>query len=268
LDFKIEPKTLSAIKRMSREIHHVSPERIRDELIKLFTGPHPDKGMDWLDRSGLLKEILPEISALKGVQQPKQFHPEGDVYKHTRLMLSYLNKPDIVLAFGSLLHDIGKPRTFKRKDGRIRFNGHDRLGARMADQILSRLKFSNEHKRKIIACVEWHMQFKDVKQMRQSRLKRMFQRETFLTEMDQHRADCLASHKNLGIWRFLKRVLKTLSQEQIKPDPFIKGQDLINLGLKPGPQFGKILGEAEEKQLEGDFKSRMEALEWLKHFGV
>lgn len=265
LRFKIEPATLQAIKKMRKEIRIVSAERVRDELVKLFTGPDPAKGLDWLDASGLLPVLLPEIEALKGCEQPKEFHPEGDVYKHTRLMLSLLKKPTTTLAFGALLHDIGKPKTSRAdKTGRIRFNGHDRLGAKMADTLLTRLKFSNEVKEDVTACVEWHMQFKDAPKMKPSTLKRMMQRRTFETELEQHRADCLASHGNLQIWRFLRKKIKTLTQEDIRPEPFLRGRDLIDLGIPPGPQMGRILKSAEEKQLNGDWKSKEEALAWVK----
>lgn len=264
LDFKIESKTLAAIRRMRKQIRAVSSERIRDELVKMFTGPWPAKGLDWLDKTGLLEVVLPEVEALKGVAQPRQYHPEGDVYKHTRLMLSFLKKPPLVLAFGSLLHDIGKPKTFRRAKDRIRFNGHDRVGARMTEEILTRLKFSNEAKEQIVACVDGHMRFKDAPGMKRSTLLRLFQRKTFATELEQHRYDCLASHKDLKIWRFLKRELRKLSKEQIRPEPFLRGRDLLELGFAAGPALGKILREAEEKQLEGEFKTKLDALEWAK----
>jgi poly(A) polymerase len=265
LGFKIELATLRAIRKMSAEISAVSAERVRDELVKLLTGPNPAKGLDWLDASGLLPILLPEIDALKGCKQSKEHHPEGDVFKHTRLMLSFLKKPTPVLALGALLHDIGKPKTSKKdKAGRIRFNGHDLVGARMADKVLTRLKFSNEIKEDVTACVEWHMQFKDAPKMKPSTLKRMMQRRTFLTELDQHRADCLASHGKLGIWRFLNKKIKTLSKEEIRPEPFLRGRDLIDLGIPPGPQMGPLLKAAEEKQLNGDWKTKAEALAWAQ----
>jgi putative nucleotidyltransferase with HDIG domain len=265
LGFKIDPAALKAIQKMRKEIKAVSAERVRDELVKLFTGPHPAQGLDWLDKSGLLPVVLPEIEALKGCEQPKQYHPEGDVYKHTRLLLAHLKKPSLTLAFGALLHDIGKPRTSRTdKTGRIRFNGHDLVGARMAEEVLTRLKFSNDAKEDIKACVEWHMQFKDAPQMKPATLKRMMQRRTFETELEQHRVDCLASHGNLKIWRFLRKKLRTLSQEEIRPEPFLRGRDLIDLGIPPGPQMGALLKAAEEKQLNGDWKTREDALAWVQ----
>jgi putative nucleotidyltransferase with HDIG domain len=263
LGFKIEPQTMAAAKKFAKKIHEVSHERVRDELVKMFTGPDPAGALDLLDKSGLLKEVLPEVSKMKGVQQPRQYHPEGDVYKHTRLLLSQLKDADVVLAFGCLLHDVGKPPTFKRAD-RIRFNGHDRVGARMTYTILTRLLFSNDLKERIVACVDGHMRFKDVKKMRESTLKRFMQRETFATELEQHRIDCLASHGDISNWRFLKKKLKDLSQDEIRPEPLLGGRDLIALGLTPGPKIGQILRSLEEEQLEGRLKTREDALAWAK----
>jgi len=237
LNFKIEKNTLDTIRKLHKKITIISRERIRDELIKLFTGPYPAIGLDWLDKTGLLKVVLPEIELLKGVKQPPQFHPEGDVYKHTRLMLSYLKRPTVVLAFSCLLHDIGKPDTFYNAKDRIRFNNHDKVGARMTDKLLTELKFSNDIKKQVVACVDGHMRFKDVRAMRESTLKKMFQRDTFLTELEQHKYDCMASHQDLSIWRFVRKKLKGMTQEEIKPDLYLKGSDLIKLGFKPGNFF-------------------------------
>lgn len=264
LGFRIEPATLRAVRRLRKTIAVVSAERVRDELVKLFTGPHPEKGIEWLDETGLLGVLLPEIEAMKGVNQPRQFHPEGDVYRHTKLIMSKLKKPSVVLAFGCLLHDIGKPKTFRRAKDRIRFNGHDRVGARMAEALLDRLRFSNDHKKRIVACVEGHMRFKDVKDMKQSTLRKLFQRETFETELEQHRLDCLASHGDLGIWRFLKKRLRALSREEIKPEPLLRGKDLLSLGFQPGPELGRILREAMDRQLEGEIRSHEDALTWAR----
>jgi len=166
LGFKIEAKTFASVKRFAPQIKAVSQERIRDELIKMFTGPHPGLALKLLDKAGLLKEVLPEVAKMKGVQQPRAFHPEGDVFRHTALLLEQLKNPPPVLAFGCLLHDVGKPATFRRAD-RIRFNGHDRVGAKMSEHILTRLRFSNDLKDKIVACVDGHMRFKDVPAGRQ-----------------------------------------------------------------------------------------------------
>lgn len=263
LDFKIEPKTFLAIKKLAPKIQEVSQERVRDELVKMFTGPHPGSALALLDKTGLLNEVLPEIYQMKGVQQPKAYHPEGDVFIHTKLLMEQLEDPSAVLAFGCLLHDVGKPATFKRSD-RIRFNGHDRVGAAMAEKILERLRFSNDLKEQIVACVDGHMRFKDVKQMRESTLKRFLQRKTFHTELEQHRIDCLASHGDLSNWRFLKKKIKTLSQEEIRPLPLISGRDLLKLGYQEGPLIGKMLRSVEESQLEGKLTEKQRALQWVK----
>ena len=263
LGFKIEPKTYSAIKKLSHDIRQVSHERVRDELVKMFTGPHPVLALELLDKSGLLKEVLPEIEKMKGVQQPKAFHPEGDVFVHTKLLMRQLKNASQVLAFGCLLHDVGKPDTFKRSD-RIRFNGHDRVGAKITEKILERLRFSNDLKGQIVACVEGHMRFKDVRSMRESTLKRFMQRQTFETELEQHRIDCLASHGDLTNWRFLKRKMKALTQEEIRPKPLITGRDLLDLGYKEGPLIGQILRAVEEAQLERKISTKEEALDWVE----
>ncbi len=263
LGFKIEPKTFSAAKKLSSKIREVSYERVRDELVKMFTGPDPGLALTLLDKTGLLKEVLPEVHKMKGVQQPRAFHPEGDVFVHTRLLMGQLKNPDAVLAFGCLLHDVGKPDTFKRSD-RIRFNGHDRVGTAITQKILERLRFSNDIKNRIVACVEGHMRFKDVKQMRESTLKKFLQRETFETELEQHKIDCLASHGDLSNWRFLKKKIKMLSREEIKPVPLLNGRDLLGLGYSEGPLIGKILKSVEEAQLEGTLATKEDALRWVK----
>lgn len=262
LGFKIDPKTFSAVKKSAAEIKTVSYERVRDELIKMFTGPTPGLALTLLDKSGLLKEVLPEVEKMKGVQQPKAFHPEGDVFVHTRLLMQQLKNPSAMLAFGCLLHDVGKPDTFRRAD-RIRFNGHDRVGAAITDKILTRLRFPNDLKADVIACVDGHMRFKDVRQMRESTLKKFLQRPTFETELEQHRIDCLASHGDLKNWRFLKKVVKSLTKEEIKPLSLLGGHDILKLGHKEGPVIGKILKALEEQQLERKIQTKEEALAWV-----
>lgn len=263
LGFKIESKTLAAVKKLSKHIHTVSHERVRDELVKMFTGPDPSRALALLDETGLLKEVLPEVAKMKGVQQPRKFHPEGDVFVHTKLLLKQLEDPSAVLAFGCLLHDVGKPATYRRSD-RIRFNGHEHVGARIAESILERLRFPNDLKASVVACVEGHMRFKDVKAMRESTLKKFMQRETFDTELEQHRIDCLASHGDLSNWRFLKKKLNVLSKEEIKPAPLVNGRDLLDLGYPEGPVIGKILRAAEEMQLENRVRTKEEALAWVQ----
>ncbi len=263
LGFKVDPRTFSSARKLARGINEVSKERVRDELIKMFTGPHPGLALTLLDKSGLLKEVLPEIHKLKGVRQPKAYHPEGDVFVHTRLLMEKIKNASTVLAFGCLLHDVGKPDTYRRSD-RIRFHGHDRVGARIAVKILERLRFPNDLKDKIVACVDGHMRFKDVKEMRESTLKKFLQRETFETELEQHRIDCLASHGDLANWRFLKKKLSVLSKEEIKPKPLINGGDLLGLGFAEGPVIGKILRQVEERQLERKLSTKKEALDWVQ----
>lgn len=263
LGFKIEPATFAAIKKQARQIEAVSQERVRDELVKMFTGPAPAEALTLLDKTGLLKEVLPEVAKMKGVQQPRAYHPEGDVFVHTRLLLEGLKNAPPVLAFGCLLHDVGKPSTYRRSD-RIRFNGHDRVGARMTEHILTRLRFSNDLKEQIVACVDGHMRFKDVKQMKTSTLKKFLQRPTIETELEQHRLDCLASHGDISNWRFLKKKIRTLSKEEIRPQPLLSGRDLIEAGYTQGPLIGKILRAAEEGQLEGTLTSKDQALLWVK----
>ena len=268
LSFQIEEETYQTIRKLSPEIHGVSPERIRDELIKIFTRPGGGRGLELLSESGLLKEILPEVEAMKGVQQPKEFHPEGDVFTHTRIMMDQLRSPTLVLAFASLFHDVGKPLTYEVAD-RIRFNQHAEVGAELTEKILTRLRFSNEDKERIVACVHGHMRFKEVQKMRPGKLKRLLQRETFQDELELHRIDCLASHGHLENWEFLNEKLQEYSEEEIKPRPLLTGKDLLALGFPQGPLIGKILSEINDRQLEGELVSREEALQWVKtHYPI
>jgi poly(A) polymerase len=265
LGFEIEDKTFAAVREMAAQIHVVSAERIRDELIKILTRAHAGCGLQLLDTSGLLKEILPEVAAMKGVEQPPEFHPEGDVFTHTKLMLDALPpNPSMVLAFAVLLHDVGKPPTFERATDRIRFNEHDRVGAAMAEAILRRLRFPNEQIEKIVLCVAGHMRFQHVQQMRPAKLKRILARETFADELELHRIDCQASHRNLENYEFMRGKASELPPEVIKPQPLLTGHDLLTLGLKPGPKVGQILREVEELQLEERLKSKAEALAYAQ----
>lgn len=260
LGFTIEPKTWAAVVAHVRDVGDVSHERIRDELIKLFTGPKPGRGLDLLDRSGLLAFLLPEVAATKGVQQPPEFHPEGDVYVHTKLLLNLLKSASPTLALAGLFHDVGKPPTFKVRD-RIRFDGHDHVGAEMTQKICHRLRLSNEQTEKIVSAVRDHMRFKDVQRMRVSTLKRMLRAPNFEEELALHRADCLASHKQLENWRFLRRKLKEFSAPQaLKPAPLVTGRDLLAAGYPESPQIGQILRVVEEQQLEGTVSTKAEAL--------
>ena len=218
-----------------------------------------------LDASGLLPEVLPEVAALKGVEQPAAFHPEGDVFTHTRLMLDALPpRPSVVLAFAVLLHDVGKPPTFERAPDRIRFNEHDRIGAEMATQILRRLRFPNEVIDQVTLCVAQHMRFQHVQEMRPAKLKRILARETFPVELELHRIDCLASHRNYENYDFLKAKTVELPPEVIRPTPLVTGHDLLALGFTPGPAVGLVLREVEELQLEERLPSREAALAYVR----
>jgi poly(A) polymerase len=268
LGYEIDPTTFGTVKTMAAQIHIVSAERIRDELIKIFTRSRhgrTGRGLELLDESGLLREVFPEVAAMRGVEQPPEFHPEGDVFKHTKLMLDMLPpNPSVVLAFSVLLHDVGKPRTFERAEDRIRFNEHDRVGAEISRDILQRLRFPNEQIDKILVCVGEHMRFQHVQQMRPAKLKRILARETFTDELELHRIDCEASHRNLENYEFLKAKAAELPPEVVKPAPLLTGHDLLALGFKRGPSVGKVLREVEELQLEEQLKSREEALAYAR----
>ncbi|MGA2139701.1 MAG: CCA tRNA nucleotidyltransferase [Verrucomicrobiia bacterium] len=265
LGYDIESATFDAVKEMTAQIQLVSAERIRDELIKTLTRSHAGRGLELLRATGLLAEVLPEVAAMQGVEQPPEFHPEGDVFAHTRMMLDALPPhPSVTLAFAVLLHDVGKPPTFERAPDRIRFNEHDRVGAELAETILRRLRFSNDETDRIVLCVREHMRFQFVKEMRPAKLKRILARETFPDELELHRIDCAASHRNLENYEFLKAKVIEMPPAVMKPAPLLTGHDLLALGLKPGPTVGQILREAEEMQLEERLKSRAEALEFAK----
>ena len=264
LNYSIEPKTWSAVERLGPKIHQVSSERIRDELVKIFTRPGAGRGLDLLSDSGLLEEILPEVERMKGVQQPPEFHPEGDVFIHTRMLMDRLENPSTVLAFGALLHDVGKPPTFQVREGRIRFYEHSRVGAEMAEKILRRLRFSNEDIDSVVTCVSNHMKFANVKEMREGKLKRFMGSPTFPVELELHRIDCLSCHGLLDNFDFLKQKIQEFRQEELKPKPLLRGDDLLELGMKPGPAMKPILEEAYELQLEKKIESKEEARAWAR----
>jgi tRNA nucleotidyltransferase/poly(A) polymerase len=267
LGFEIEAETWSAIRADAQEIAIISPERIRDELLKILVNPNRLRGFDLLDQSGLLAVILPEIEALKGCDQPEQFHPEGDVFVHTRLMLSLL-APDAsgpqVLAV--LLHDIGKPRvrSFDSIDQRIRFNGHDRVGAEMTEKVMTRLRFPRHEIDLVVDAVSNHMVFKDVRQMRPAKLRRFMARPHFGIELELHRIDCASSHGDLENYHFLINKESEFAQEPLIPTRLVRGDDLIAMGLTPGPRVGELLEAVQTAQLEGEIKTRAEALELLR----
>lgn len=264
LGFEVEAGTWAALRERAGGILAVSAERIREELTRWLTGSDPARGLDLMDGCGLLEVLLPEVAAQKGVDQPPQFHPEGDVYTHVRLMLGKLSGAGEVLAWGVLLHDIGKVQTRSvDRDGRIRFNGHEVVGERMAREVLARLRFSNAKADAICACIGNHMTFKDAPEMRASTLKRLLARETFEDELELHRIDCLASHGDLSIYEFLLARRAELSAEMLKPEPFLSGRDVLDRGVAAGPRVGALLREAYELQLDGKLRDRDVALAWL-----
>ncbi|HEY4818047.1 MAG TPA: CCA tRNA nucleotidyltransferase [Candidatus Acidoferrum sp.] len=267
--FTIEPATFDAMRRHAREITQVSAERVRDELTKLLTEGAARRGFELLDETGLLAEVLPEIAAMKGVEQPPQFHPEGDVWIHTRLMLEQLPAgTSPTLAWGVLLHDVGKPATFRsaaETGDRIRFDGHVDVGVRMAQDITRRLRFSNEDAEQIVALVDNHMRFKDVEQMRASTLKRFVRLPRFEEHLELHRLDCLSSHRRLESYGFVTRTLAETPPEQIRPARLLTGEDLLEMGYQPGPVFSEMLRAVEDAQLEGQLKTKDEAKEYVKH---
>ena len=265
LGFSIDPTTWDALCRKAPEISVVSAERIRDELVKIFTHPSRVRGFDLLDECGLLKILLPEMETLKGCEQPPEFHPEGDVFVHTRLMLSLLPEhASIPLVFSVLLHDTGKPATYLLDEtGRIRFNGHEGVSAKLTENIFHRLRFSNAETESTIVCVKNHMTFKDVPNMRVSTLKRLLARPTIDDELELHRVDCLGSHGLLDNYHFLLKKREEFSNEPLIPPPLITGRDLLAAGRKAGPLFKKILDAVEGLQLEGTLKTKDEALAWV-----
>jgi poly(A) polymerase len=270
--YTIEPKTFAAIGEHAARIHQVSPERLRDECTKVLTEGAARRGLELLDKTLLLEHVLPEIARMKGVEQPPQFHPEGDVWIHTRLMLEQLPAGcSATLAWGVLLHDVGKPPTFQPPGGpgeRIRFDGHVEVGTRMAEQICQRLHFSNEDKAQIAALVAHHLRFKDVFEMRVSTLKRFVRLPSFEEHLELHRLDCLASHRNLDAYLFVRRFLEETPPEQVRPPRVLTGDDLIALGLPPGPLYKEILVAVENSQLEGGIRDRAQALAFVtKAFG-
>ncbi|PYJ16037.1 MAG: phosphohydrolase [Verrucomicrobia bacterium] len=266
LGYKIDSQTWDALVANAASVNKISAERIREELARIFLSPNRMRGWDLLDSSGLMRAILPEIDAMKGCKQPEQFHPEGDVFEHTRLMLQFLpEKVSVPLVFSVLLHDVAKPRTaVVDETGRIRFNGHDRIGAEMTEEIMRRLRFSGAEIDATVEMVRQHMVFKDVPKMRVAKLRRFMARPTFDDELELHRVDCEGSHRMLDNYEILLRKRDEFANEPIVPPPLVRGDDLIALGLKPGPKFGKILEAIETRQLEGNLRSREEALDWLK----
>lgn len=265
--YAIHEATFSAITKLAKDVRQVSAERVRDELTKLLTEGAARRGFELLDETRLLPEVLPEISRMKGVEQPPQFHPEGDVWIHTLMMLEGLTAGcSRTLAWGVLLHDVGKPPTFSPPSGpggRIRFDQHVEVGTRMAEEICRRLRFSNEDTEQIAALVANHLKFKDVPQMKASTLKRFIRLPRFEEHLELHRLDCSSSHRNLENYDFVRRFIAETPPEEVRPPRLLTGDDLKTLGYSPGPQFKEILDAVEESQLNGSVLTREAALRFV-----
>ena len=259
--YEIEEHTASAIRAHAAQIHQVSQERVRDELTKMLTEGRARRAFELLDSLGLLAEVLPEITRMKGVEQPPQYHPEGDVFTHTLLLLEGLPAGvSLTLAWGALLHDVGKPATFRRAPDRIRFDGHVEIGVTIADELLTRLRFSNREREQILALVENHMRFADVMKMKDSTFKRFVRLEDFDEHLALHRLDCLASRGQLELYDYTRERLAALPAEAVRPRPLLSGHDLISAGHAPGPRFAPVLAAVEDAQLDGSIHTREEAL--------
>lgn len=263
LDFQIAPATFAAIQRDHARISKVSAERIREELTRILTEGGARYGFELLDSTGLLQVLLPEVAAMKGVEQPPQYHPEGDVWKHTLLLLEQLDHPTPSLAWGALLHDVGKPPTFRIAD-RIRFDGHVEEGVRLARSIFNRLRFSRDDMEQIEALIANHMRFKDVPRMKESTLKRFLRLPGFEEHLELHRLDVASSNRNLESYELVREKLREYTEERLKPEPLLTGADLIAAGYAPGPLFTQILTAVEDAQLEGELQTAGEAMQFVR----
>jgi poly(A) polymerase len=264
-DYMIESATFSAIKELASQIHQVSPERVRDELTRMLIEGHARRAFELLDETGLLREVLPEIAAMQGVQQPSEFHPEGDVWVHTLLLLERLPQScPITLAWGALLHDVGKPPTFRRAPDRIRFDEHADVGTKMAEAICRRLRFSNDETEQIMALVENHMRFGHVERMKDSTFKKFIRLPHFDQHLELHRLDSESSHRSLGMYEYTCKRMASLPAQEVQPKPLIGGDDLIAMGYEPGPRFKEILGAVEDAQLDGQLRTKEDAMRFVR----
>jgi poly(A) polymerase len=264
-EYKIEPKTFSAIQKLAAQISQVSRERVRDELTRMLTEGHAKRAFELLDQSGLLREVLPEMSAMHRVEQPPEFHPEGDVFVHTLLLLDKLPHPcPSTLAWAALLHDVGKPPTFRRAPDRIRFDEHAKVGTKMAEEICRRLRFSNEDTKQILALVENHMRFGDVQRMKASTFKKFIRLPRFDEHLELHRLDCESSHRGLRMYDFTREQMAKLPPAEVRPQPLLSGDDLMAAGYTPGPLFKEILAAVEDAQLEGRLNTKKEAMRFVE----
>jgi poly(A) polymerase len=263
--FELEAGTATALSALAPRIHAVSRERVRDELTKMLTEGKARRAFEFLYETGLLTEVLPEIARMKGVQQPPQFHPEGDVWIHTLMLLDQLEPGcSPTLAWGALLHDVGKPPTFRVAPDRIRFDGHVEVGVAMGAEICRRFRFSNEDTRQILALIENHMRFADAPRMKASTLKRFFRLENFPEHLALHRMDCMAAHANLDIWNFVRESYAAMPEEAVRPKPLVTGRELIAAGYTPGPRFKEMLQAVEDAQLEGAIATADEGLALIR----
>ena len=263
--FEIDAATFAAIRKLAPQIHQVSRERVRDELTKMLTEGHARAAFLLLDETGMLHEVLPEIEAMKGVAQPPQFHPEGDVFVHTLLLLEKLPHPcPAALAWGALLHDVGKPPTFRVAPDRIRFDGHVDVGVRMAEEICLRLRFSNHDTEQILALVDNHMRFAHAMRMSESTFKKFVRMPHFDEHLELHRLDCQASFGDLTTYDFTRNKMAAMTPEAMRPAPLVTGDDLIAMGHMPGPSFKAILSAVEDVQLEGRLRNREQALQFVE----
>jgi len=260
--FSLDAAALEAVRKLAPLIHDVSAERVRDELLKILTEGQARRGFELLDETGLLREVLPEVKAMQGVPQPPEFHPEGDVWVHTLLMLEGLRAPTPTLALGVLLHDVGKPPTLSVRE-RIRFDNHVEVGAEMAQAVCARLRLSARETERVVELVRHHLRFKDFPRMRRSTQLRFLRLEGFDEHLELHRLDCLASHGDLSTYELARRILEETPLAQIKPAPLLGGDDLIAQGYTPGPLFKEILQTVEDAQLEGKLHTREDALRLL-----
>src|SRR5438270_8084000 len=263
--YSIEEQTFAAIRELAPEIHQVSHERVRDEILKMLTEGHARRAFELLDQAKLLEQVLPEIKKMQGVEQPPQYHPEGDVWIHTLMLLEGLPAGcSKTLALGALLHDVGKPPTFRIAPDRIRFDNHAEIGTKMAEEICRRFRLSNEDTGQVLSLVANHMRFADITRMKESTLKRFFRLPKFDEQLELHRLDCISSHRDLTLYEFAKEKFHALPAEQIRPTPLITGADLIAAGYKPGPMFKELLTAVEDAQLDGSISTKEEAMELVK----
>jgi len=265
LGFEIDAPTFAAIQKLAPSIAVISWERIGDEITRILTEGGAQRGFELLDRSGLLGIVLPEIVAMKGIAQSPDYHPEGDVFTHTLLLLSHLHSPTETLAYGCLLHDVAKPRCSRRDGDRITFYGHTEQGAEMAEAILKRLKRGRAVWERVGYLVRNHLRQVQAPQMRLSTLKRFLREDGIEELLELARIDALSSNGDLSYYRYCQERRGALKQEEIRPEPLVRGGDLIELGFKPGPQFKDILRQVEDAQLGGELHSRDEAIEWIRN---